>query len=76
MLSVNEVHKMKINYADIILKLRVTLNMSQQAMANFLGVSFASISRWERGLYEPTKLAKVRILELAKENNIELEETK
>lgn len=67
---------MKINYADIILKLRVGLNMSQQAMANFLGVSFASISRWERGLYEPTKLVKVRILELAKENNIELEETK
>ena len=74
--SINEVHKMKINYADIILKLRVTLNMSQQAMGNFLGVSFASISRWERGLYEPTKLVKVRILELAKENNIELEKAK
>ncbi len=65
---------MKIDYSDAILKLRFKLNLSQQAMANYLGVSFASISRWERGKYEPTKLAKIKIDELIKENNIETRE--
>lgn len=67
---------MNIDYANVILQLRVKLNMSQQAMAKFLGVSFASISRWERGKYDPTKLVKIRLIELAKENDIKLEEKK
>ena len=67
---------MNIDFANVILKLRVKLNMSQQAMAKYLDVSFASISRWERGKYEPTKLVKMRLIERAKENNISLEEKK
>ena len=58
------------NYADDILKLRVKINLSQQAMAKYLGVSFASISRWERGQYEPTKLVKERLKKLLEENSI------
>lgn len=65
---------MNINYADAILRLRVKLNLSQQEMAKLLNVSFPSISRWENGHNKPTKLAKVRILELLKENDINLEE--
>ena len=37
-----------------------------------LGVSFPSVNRWENGHYEPTIIAKVRLDELFKENNIEL----
>ena len=65
---------MNIDYADAILKLRVKLNLSQQEMAKLLNVSFPSISRWENGHNKPTKLVKVRIVELLKENNIDLEE--
>ncbi|MCH5171548.1 MAG: helix-turn-helix transcriptional regulator [Erysipelotrichales bacterium] len=65
---------MKIDYADAILKLRFKLNLSQQELAKLLNVSFPSISRWENGHHEPTKLAKIRILELLKENNIEVKE--
>ena len=67
---------MNIDYADVILKLRVKLNLSQQAMAKLLDVSFASISRWERGKFELTKLVKIRLIELAKENEVVLEEKK
>ncbi|MBQ9449044.1 MAG: helix-turn-helix transcriptional regulator [Acholeplasmatales bacterium] len=65
---------MKIDYADAILKLRVKLNLSQQEIAKVLDVSFPSISRWENGHNEPTKLVKVRIVEMLKENDIEIKE--
>ena len=65
---------MNIDYADAILKLRVKLNLSQQEMAKLLNVSFPSISRWENGHNDPTKLVKVRIIELLKKNNIEIKE--
>ena len=65
---------MNIDYADAILRLRVKLNLSQQEIAKVLGVSFPSISRWENGHNEPTKLVKVRIIEMLKENNIEIKE--
>lgn len=64
---------MNVNYADAILKLRYKLNLSQQAMAKYLGVSFASISRWERGQYEPTKLVKLKIDELLNKYSIEMD---
>lgn len=41
--------------------LRVTLDISQMALAELLGVSFSSVNRWENGKYEPTKLAKKKI---------------
>ena len=65
---------MKINYADAILKLRAHYNMSQDEFAKFLGVSFTSVNRWENGIHEPTKLAKVKVMRLLKDNNIEVEE--
>ena len=67
---------MNINYAKAILKLRVKLNLSQQEMARLLNVSFPSISRWENGHNNPTKLAKIRIIDLLKENGIDYEEVR
>ena len=64
---------MNIDYADAILKLRVKLNMSQQELAKYLNVSFPSVSRWENGHHNPTKLVKIRILKLLKDNHIQLE---
>lgn len=64
----------KIDYADGILKLRVKLNLSQEELAKLLGVSFMSVNRWENDKYAPTKLVKVKLLQLFEENNIEVKE--
>ena len=64
----------KINYAEGILKLRAKLNLSQEELAKLLGVSFMSVNRWENNKYAPTKLVKVKLLQLFEENNIEVNE--
>ena len=39
-----------------------------------LGVSFASVNRWENGKFEPSIKVKRKIVELCKENNINVED--
>ncbi|HOR18163.1 MAG TPA: helix-turn-helix domain-containing protein [Bacilli bacterium] len=46
------------NYAKMILKYRQKTLITQQELARILGVGVASISRWERGHYEPTMKVK------------------
>ena len=65
---------MKIDYPDAILKLRSKLNISQERLAEMLNVSLPSVSRWENGHCEPTKIVKVKLNYLLKENSIEIEE--
>lgn len=66
---------MSIDYAKLILALRVKMNISQQQLGNMLGVSFSTVNRWEKGHHEPTLLAKERLKILFKEKDIEIEET-
>jgi len=66
----------KIDYADGILQLRAKLNLSQEELAKMLGVSFISVNRWENDKYAPTKLVKVKLIQLFKDNNIEVKEVK
>lgn len=66
----------QVDYPNAIRKLRAKLNISQQELADLLGVSFPSVNRWENGHYEPTIIAKVKLKELFKENNIDVEEEK
>lgn len=52
-------------------ELRERLGLTQEALAHVIGVSFQTINRWERGLFNPSKLAldKIKqILEKEKEN--------
>lgn len=35
-------------------ELRTSLGLSQEAMARLLGISFASVNRWEKGASGPT----------------------
>ena len=64
----------QVDYPNAIRKLRAKLNISQQELADLLGVSFPSVNRWENGHYEPTIIAKVKLEELFKENSIDVEE--
>lgn len=61
------------DYKSIIKLLRQKLILSQQELADLLGVSFSSVNRWEKGHHEPTIKAKRKIVELCKQNNIEIE---
>lgn len=63
-----------IDYCKAVKELRDKLIMTQQEFADYLGVSFASINRWESGTNKQTTVAKRKIVELCKENNIKLEE--
>lgn len=64
------------DYQRLVKELRLKLILSQQEFADLLNVSFASINRWETGKHEPTVKVKRKIVELCKENNIDLEENK
>lgn len=64
----------KQNYQKALILLRAKLNISQHELADLLKVSYPSVSRWENGHFEPTKITKVRLEQLLKENDIKLEE--
>lgn len=66
----------QVDYPNAIRKLRAKLNISQQELADLLGVSFPSVNRWENGHYESTLIAKVKLEELFKEHHIDVEEEK
>ena len=61
-------------YFKTIKKLRSKMLLTQMEFANYLGVSFASINRWETGRFEPTMKIKRKLAPLFKENVIEVEE--
>ena len=60
-------------YAEAIKKLRSKMILTQMEFAQFLGVSFASINRWETGRFEPTMKLKRKLTPLFKEHGIEVE---
>jgi putative transcriptional regulator len=52
------------SYADTIKALREKLLLTQMELAAKLGVSYASVNRWENGKCEPTMKAKRKIKNL------------
>lgn len=45
----------------IIKEVRLQLNLSQEELARELGVCFATVNRWERGRFLPSKLALMQL---------------
>lgn len=62
------------DYKRLVKELREKLILSQTEFAELLGVSFASINRWESGRFEPTIKTKRKLINLCKQNNIYLED--
>ena len=58
-------------FSKFCLETRLNLNMSQQALAKKLNVSFATINRWENGKSLPQKLTLYRFEKFCEENGIE-----
>ena len=65
---------MQYDYKKMVISLRNKLILSQEEMAKKLGVSFASVNRWETGRNQPTIKAKRKIIELCKKNGVQLYE--
>ena len=61
------------NWSKIIKDLRNKMLLSQTELANLLGVSFASINRWENGHNEPTIKIKRKIKELCQRENVDID---
>lgn len=53
--------------ADLIFQLRQTLGLTQEKLAQKLGVSFPTINRWENGRSKPSPLALKQIEDLIRE---------
>ena len=61
--------------SEYIKLLREKLNWSQERLARDLSVSVNTIRRWEKGLNEPSSLAKKALLDLLKRTKIKPEDT-
>ena len=61
-------------YAQAIKKLRNKMLLTQMEFAEYLGVSFASINRWETGRFEPTMKIKRKLDPLFKKHGINIDE--
>lgn len=61
------------DYATAVKNLRQKLLVSQSELAKMLGVSFATVNRWERGRFEPNYKAKRKLQGLFKKYGITLE---
>lgn len=61
------------DWAQLLKNLRNKLLLSQTEMAELLGVSFASINRWENNHHEPTIKVKRQIKELCKKHKVDFD---
>ena len=56
----------------IIRQIRNVAGISQQQLADYMGVSFATVNRWENGRSYPNQLAQNRLFDFCKEYHISL----
>ena len=61
----------KSNFPAILRSVRAALNLTQEQLAARLGVSFATVNRWEGGGNRPQRAAQEAILALAGEAGVD-----
>ena len=59
---------------DLILEIRNRLNTSQEDLARMIGISYATVNRWENGHSQPNKAAQLRLYDICKERKVDLED--
>ncbi len=62
------------DYGKIIKRIRDTLLVTQVELAEMLGVSFATVNRWEKGHHEPTITQKRKIRDFCRKHKVAMEE--
>ena len=58
---------------ELIIEIRNRLNTSQEDLAKMIGISFATVNRWENGHSKPNKAAQLRLYDICKERGVDLE---
>ena len=58
----------------LIFEIRCRLNASQEDLAKMIGISFATVNRWENGHSTPNKAAQLRLYDICKERGVDLED--
>ncbi len=59
---------------DLILEIRNRLNASQGDLARMIGISYATVNRWENEHSQPNKAAQLRLYDICKERKVDLED--
>ena len=59
---------------NFILEIRSRLNASQDDLAKMVGVSFATVNRWENGHSIPNKATQLRLYDVCKKQRVDLED--
>jgi DNA-binding XRE family transcriptional regulator len=62
------------SFAEKVKLVRNELKLSQEDLARELGVSFATINRWENGSYNPSRLAKKAFNDFCEKRKVALGE--
>ena len=60
------------SFSEQVKTVRTTLNLSQEDLAHALGVSFATVNRWENGKTEPSKMALTLFKAFCNEKNLKI----
>lgn len=63
-----------LDYSQLIKAIRERLLVSQSELAQMLGVSYATVNRWENGHHEPTYKARRQIAFLCKKYKISIKQ--
>lgn len=62
------------NFRDKIKDIRIKMGYSQEQLARELGVSFATINRWENGKSEPRQIARNAVRQFCVLHSIDIGE--
>ncbi|MGH7786231.1 MAG: helix-turn-helix domain-containing protein [Candidatus Binatia bacterium] len=57
----------------VIRGMRQQLHLTQEELAQALGITVGTVSRWEKGRFRPSRLARALILEYARTHNVHVE---
>jgi len=68
------VENAKLTFSDKVKYVRYKLKLSQEALAKEIGVSFATVSRWERESREPQLMTLAKFYDYCKEKEIDFKE--
>lgn len=61
------------NFSEKVIKVRMKLLLSQEALAKELGVSYATICRWEKGNREPQVMSQGKFYTFCEKRGIKFD---
>ena len=57
----------------IVRYLRRSVGLTQEELAHALGITVGTVSRWEKGRFRPSRLARTLLLDFARAHNVALD---